>query len=89
MSVQDDNTETDPGANSPRGLVCVRGFKGHVLSHSDSTASQMLSEVCLRGHSIPILCSPVRARFGPTHGCSTLPPQSERDAHSQLDDRAV
>ncbi len=28
--------------NSPRGLVCVRGFKGRVLSHSDSTASQMV-----------------------------------------------
>ncbi len=31
-SVQDDNAETDPGANSPRGLVCVRGFEGRVLS---------------------------------------------------------
>ncbi len=54
-SVQDDNAETDPGANSPRGLVCVRGFEGRVLSHSDSTASQTFSEVCLRGHSVPIL----------------------------------
>ncbi len=39
-SVQDDNAETDPGANSPRGLVCVRGLEGRVLSQSDSTASQ-------------------------------------------------
>ncbi len=91
-SVQDANAETDPGANSPRGLVCVRGFKGRVLSHSDSTASQTFSEVCVRRHSVPILCSPVRAGFGPTyflevHGCSTFPPQSERDAHSQLSGR--
>ncbi len=91
-SVQDDNAETDPSANSPRGLVCVRGFKGRVLSHSDNTASQTLSEVCLRGHSVPILCSPVRVGFGPTHffkvhGCSTFPPQSERDAHPQLSGR--
>ncbi len=91
-SVQDDNAETDPGANSPRGLVCVRGFEGRVLSHSDSTASQTVSEVCFRGHSVPILCSPVRADFGPTHifkvrGCSTFPPQGERDAHPQLSGR--
>ncbi len=39
-SVQDVNAKADPGANSPRGLVCVHGFKGRVLSHSDSTASQ-------------------------------------------------
>ncbi len=91
-SVQDDNAETDPGANSPRGLVCVRGFEGRVLSHSDSTASQTVSEVCFRGHSVPILCSPVRAGFGPAHifkvrGCSTFPPQGERDAHPQLSGR--
>ncbi len=56
-SVQDDNAETDPGANSPQGLVCVREFEGlvSVLSHSDSTASQTVSEVCFRGHSVPIL----------------------------------
>ncbi len=92
MSVQDDNAETDPGANSPRGLVCVRGFEGRVLSHSDSTASQTFSEVCLRGHSVPILCSSVRAGFGPAHifkvhGCSTFPPQGERDTHPQLSGR--
>ncbi len=91
-SVQDDNAETDPGANSPRGLVCVRGFEGRVLSHSDSTASQTVSEVCFREHSVPILCSPVRAGFGPAHifkvrGCSTFPPQGERDAHPQLSGR--
>ncbi len=62
-------------ANSPRGLVCIRGFEGRVLSHSDSTASQTVSEVCFRGHSVPILCSPVRAGYGPAHifkvrGCS-------------------
>ncbi len=88
-SVQDDNAETDPGANSPRGLVCVRGFEGRVHSHSDSTASQTVSEVCFREHSVPILCSPIRAGFGPAHifkvrGCSTFPPQGERDAHPQL-----
>ncbi len=33
---------------------CVWGFKGCVLSHSDSTASQALSEVCSRGHSVPV-----------------------------------
>ncbi len=91
-SVQDDNAETDPGANSPRGLVCVRGFEGRVLSHSDSTASQTVSEVCFREHCVPILCSPVRAGFGPAHifkvrGCSTFPPQGERDAHPQLSGR--
>ncbi len=91
-SIQDDNGETDPGANSPRGLVCVCGFEGRVLSHSDSTASQTVSEVCFRGHSVPILCSPVRAGFGPAHifkvrGCSTFPPQGERDAHPQLSGR--
>ncbi len=91
-SVQDDNAETDPGANSPRGLVCVRGFEGRVLSHSDSTASQTVSEVCFREHSVPILCSPIRAGFGPAHifkvrGCSTFPPQGERDAHPQLSGR--
>ncbi len=91
-SVQDDNAETDPGANSPRGLVCVRGLEGRVLSHSDSTASQTVSEVCFREHSVPILCSPVRAGFGPAHifkvrGCSTFPPQGERDAHPQLSGR--
>ncbi len=88
-SVQDVNHKTDPGANSPRGLVCVRGFKGCVLSHSVSTASQTVSEVCFRGHSVPILCSPVRAGFSPTHlfevhRCSTFPPQNERDAYSKL-----
>ncbi len=91
-SVQDDNAETDPGANSPRGLVCVRGFEGRVLPHSDNTASQTVSEVCFREHSVPILCSPVRAGFGPAHifkvrGCSTFPPQGERDAHPQLSGR--
>ncbi len=55
----------DPGAYSPRGLVCVCGFKGRVLSLSDSTASRTLSEVCFRGNSVPILFSPVRAGFGP------------------------
>ncbi len=91
-SVQDVNAETDPGANSPRGLVCVRGFEGRVLSHSDSTASQTFSEVCLRGHSVPILRSTVRAGFGPAHifkvrGCSTFPPQGERNTHPQLSGR--
>ncbi len=91
-SVQDDNAETDPGTNSLRGLVCVRGFEGHVLSHSDSTASQTVSEFCFRGHSVPILCSSVRAGFGPAHifkvrGCSTFPPQGERDTHPQLSGR--
>ncbi len=38
------------------GTGCVRGFKGRVLSHSDSTASQTLSEVCSRGHSVPVPC---------------------------------
>ncbi len=56
-SVQDDNAETDPGADSPRGLVCVHGFEGRVFSHSDSTASQTVSEVCFREHCAPILCS--------------------------------
>ncbi len=64
-SVQDGNAEADPGADSPRGLVCIRGFEGRVLSHSDSAASQTVSEVCFREHSVPILCSPVRAGFGP------------------------
>ncbi len=73
----------------PGGLVCVRGFKGRVLSHSDSTTSQMLSEVCFRGHSVPILCSPVRGWLWPytlfeVHRYSTFPPQNERDAHSKL-----
>ncbi len=91
-SVQDDNAETDPGADSPRGLVCVRGFEGRVFSRSDSTASQTVSEVCLREHCVPILCSPVRAGSGPAHvfkvrGCSTFPPQGERDAHPQLSGR--
>ncbi len=76
----------------PRGLVCVRGFEGRVLSQSDSTASQTVSEVCFREHSVPILCSPVRAGFGPAHifkvrGCSTFPPQGEQDAHPQLSGR--
>ncbi len=49
----------------------------------------MLSEVCFQGHSVPILCSPVRAGSGQTHffevhGCSIFPPQNERDAHSKL-----
>ncbi len=91
-SVQDDNAETDPGTNSPRGLVCIRGFEGRVLSHSDSTASQTVSEVCFREHSVPILCSPVRAGFGPVHifkvrGCNSFSPQGERDAHPQLSGR--
>ncbi len=91
-SVQDVNAEADPGADSPRGLVCVRGFEGRVLSHSDSAASQTVSEVCFREHSVPILCSPVRAGFGPAHifkvrGCSTFPPQSGRDAHPKLSGR--
>ncbi len=53
------------GGRCGRGLVCVRGFKGRIFSHSDSTTSQNFSEVFFRGH-----------------GCSTFPPQSERDAHS-------
>ncbi len=71
-------------------LVQIRpGFEGRVLSHSDSTASQTVSEVCFRGHSVPILCSPVRASFSPTHlfkvhGCSSFPPQIEWGAHPQL-----
>ncbi|KAI2643992.1 Transposon Ty3-I Gag-Pol polyprotein [Labeo rohita] len=32
--VQDDNAETDPGAHSPQGLICIRGLKGRVLSHA-------------------------------------------------------
>lgn len=36
VSIQDDNAETDPGTNLPRGLVCICGFKGHVLSHAFS-----------------------------------------------------
>ncbi len=88
-SVQDVNAKTDLGANLPRGLVCVRGFEGRVLSHSDSTASQTVSEVCFRGYSVPILCSPVRASFRPTHvikvhGCSSFSPQIEWGAHPQL-----
>ncbi len=51
-SVQNDIAGTGPCANSPLGTGCVRGFKGCVLSHSDSTASQTLSEVCSRGHSV-------------------------------------
>ncbi len=91
-SFQDINAKADPGANSPRGLVCVRGFKRRVLSHSDSTVSKTVSEVCFRGHSVPILCSPVRASFSPTHlfkvhGCSSFPPQIERGAHRQLSGR--
>ncbi len=59
---------------------------------TQNTASPTLSEVFLRGHSLPKLCSPVRAGFGPKHffkmyGCSTFPLQSERDAHSQLSGR--
>ncbi len=88
-SVQDVNAKTDPGTNSPRGLVCVCVFKGLRIFTFRFTASQTLSEVCFRGHSVPILCSPIRAGFGPTHffevhRCSTFPPQNERDAHSKL-----
>ncbi len=88
-SVQDDIAGTGPGVNSPQGTGCVRGFKGRVLSHSDSTASQTLSEVWSRGHSVPVHCSSVWTGFGPAHflkvhGRSSPPPQSERDAHSQL-----
>ncbi len=67
------------------GTGCGRGFKGHVLSHSDSTASQTLSEVCSRGHSVPVPCSPW-ASFGPralsrSAWTQLLPsPQSERHA---------
>ncbi len=72
--------------------IRVRGFEGRVFSHSDSTASQTVSEVYLREHCVPILCSPVRAGSGPAHvfkvrGCSTFPPQGERDAHPQLSGR--
>ncbi len=78
-SVQDDIAGTGPGANSPQETGCVRGFKGRVLSHSDSTASQMLSEVCSRGHSEPVPCSSVWTGFGPAHflkvhGRSSPPP---------------
>ncbi len=71
------------------GTGCGRGFKGRVLSHSDSTASQTLSEVCSRGHSVWVPCSPW-ASFGPralsrSAWTQLLPsPQSERNARSQL-----
>ncbi len=50
---------------------------------------RLVSEVCFRGHSVPILCSPVWASFSPTHlfnvhGCSSFPPQIEWGAHPQL-----
>ncbi len=58
MSVQDDIAGKDPGANSPQGLVASVDLKDAYF-HIHSTASQMLSEVCSRGHSIPVPCSPV------------------------------
>ncbi len=90
-SVQNDIAGTGPCANSPLGTGCVRGFKGCVLSHSDSTASQTLSEVLLsRAQALPVPLFFCLAGFGPTHflkvhGRSSLPPpQSEWDARSQL-----
>ncbi len=49
------------------GTGCVHGFKLCVLSHSDSTASQVHSEFCSRGHIVPVPCSPVWAGCGPVH----------------------
>ncbi len=56
-SVQDDIAGTDPGANSPPGTGCVRGFKGRVLSHSDSTRITDASEVTLEdtAYQYPVL----------------------------------
>ncbi len=82
-----------------RGLVCVRGFKGRVLLHSDSTAilrrffSEYLSTVREK-HSVPILCSPVWAVPAPrtfkVHQCSTFPLRSSgRRILNYLDDRLI
>ncbi len=91
MSVQDDNAETDPGANSPRGLVCVCGFKGCIFSHADNTTSQTLSEVCLRFPRAQCT-NTLFSRSGwlwphslfQSAWIQHFPPQNERDAHSQL-----
>ncbi len=72
------------------GTGCVCGFKGRVLSHSDSLASHAFSQVCSRGNSVPVPCSPVWAGFVPTHFLEVHgrgsppppPPRSERDAGS-------
>ncbi len=80
-SVRDDFAGTDSAA----GTGCVRGFKGRVLSHSDSTTLHAFSQVCSRVHSVPVPFSPVWAGFVPAHFLEVhSPPQSERDERSQL-----
>ncbi len=91
-SVQDGTLKQILAQIRPGDWFASVDLKDALLSHSDSAASQTVSEVCFREQSVPILCSPVRAGFGPAHifkvcGCSTFPPQSGRDAHPELSGR--
>ncbi len=83
-----------PFRMSPRGLVCVRGFKGRVLSHSDSTASQtfFLNSCQMSGRSTAFQYSVLPSGLLWPHTLSkcinaALPPQIEWKAHPQLSGR--
>ncbi|XP_056614726.1 TBC1 domain family member 20 isoform X1 [Triplophysa dalaica] len=93
-SVQNDNSKTDPGTSASRGLVCIRGSEGCVLSCSDSQAPPKVSAIRFRGFSVPICRTPVRTGISTAHilevrGRGAFPSQSERYAHSELSGRLV
>ncbi len=68
-------------------------LKDAYFPHSDSAASQTVSEVCFREHSVPILCSPVRGWLWPRAHFQSVwmqhfpPSEAGGDAHPELSGR--
>ncbi len=67
MAVQNDYPETDPLANTPRGLVLFSGSERCLLSPPGSPPSQAILEICLRGSGISIHGPDLRAVPGSSH----------------------
>ncbi len=89
---QDDHIETDPLANTPRGLVHVAGSERRILSHPGSPPSQTIFEIRIRGGGILIQGPPVWAVPGSPHfyvmyGSGSLPSVTDGNSHPQLPQR--
>ena len=87
--VQDADNQTNPCANSPRGLFFLSGSERCLFSHPNIAPSQAIPEICLRGAGLPVHSTTVRPITGTSyiyevHGRSTLPPETAGSASVKL-----
>ncbi len=88
-AVQNDYSETDPLANTTRGLVIFSGSERRLLSHPGSPPSQTILKIRLRGSGISIHGPALRtvpgsSCFYKVHVSGSLHSETDGNPHSEL-----